>query len=416
LALLALAAGAAGGNAEDDPGFGPWPQWRGPTRDGRAPEPSWPADLAPETLREVWRVEELGPSYSGPVADASRVYTTETVDGKHEVVRAFRRDTGEELWRVSWEGSMRVPFFAARNGSWIRSTPAVDDGALFVLGMRDVLHCLDAATGERRWSVDFPERFSTGVPPFGGVPSPLLTENHVFVQAGNAIVKLDRQTGATVWRSMVAAKGIMSAGAFSSPVLATLHGEPQLVVQSRTELAGLDPEDGSIRWSIPVRAFRGMNILTPTVFGDGVFTSAYGGRAQLLVIEEPQEEGGGMAVRSAWDTAAQGYMTSPVVVEGHAYLFLRSERFGCLDLATGRKRWSSPPTGGDAYWSLAVQGDRILALSNRGMLRLVQADPTAYRVLAERQVTKSETWAHVAPAGSQLFVRARDELLAFSWQ
>jgi outer membrane protein assembly factor BamB len=55
----------------------------------------------------------------------------------------------------------------------------------------------------------------------------------------------------------------MSEGAFSSPVMATIQGRRQLVVQSREVLAGLDLETGAQLWSTPVASFRGMNILTP---------------------------------------------------------------------------------------------------------------------------------------------------------
>ena len=60
---------------------------------------------------------------------------------------AIDRATGQEVWRASWPGAMSVPFFAAANGSWIRATPALHDGRLYVAGMKDVLVCLEAATG-----------------------------------------------------------------------------------------------------------------------------------------------------------------------------------------------------------------------------------------------------------------------------
>ena len=76
------------------------------------------------------------------------MFTTETKDKKFEVVTAFDRKTGKELWRAQWEGAMTVPFFAKANGDWIRATPACDGESLFVAGMRDVLVCLDAQTGK----------------------------------------------------------------------------------------------------------------------------------------------------------------------------------------------------------------------------------------------------------------------------
>lgn len=389
-----------------------WTQWRGPQRDGTFVGPRWPDTL--DGLRVVWQLDGLGPSYSGPIVDEERVYTTATVDETHEVVRAHDRGSGELVWEARWQGAMDVPFFARRNGSWIRSTPALMGGALYVAGMRDVLRCLDARTGDERWSVDFKERFGTALPPFGCVPSPLPEGpdgGDLFMQAGTSLVRLDGATGATVWRSLNESEDMMTGGAFSSPTFGELGGRRQLVVQSRTALYGVVPADGAVLWSTPVEAYRNMNILTPTVVGDAVFTSTYGGRSQLFDVAS---EEGAFSVAQAWNNRAQGYMTSPVVVDGHAYLFLRSNRFACVDLATGEDRWISPPCG-DEYWSLAVQGDRILALSNAGLLRLVAADPGEYRVLAERMVADDETWAHVAPVGRRVFVRSLHSLIALEW-
>jgi outer membrane protein assembly factor BamB len=407
-----LAGNPEGGDGKEPDEIGIWTQWRGPSRDGHALGEAWASDLSPANLVEVWRVDGLGPSYSGPVVDTERVYTTETVDEEYEVVRAISRATGEELWRTNWEGAMEVPFFAARNGSWIRSTPALDGDALYVAGIRDVLVCLDAATGSVRWTVDFTERFDTKLAPFGCASSPLVVGDGVLIQAGSSLVKLDKRTGETAWRAMVDRGDVMSGGAFSSPVVASLAGRSQVVVQTRVALAGVGLEDGEVIWSTPVKAFRGMNILTPTIVDNGVFTSTYGGRSQMFSVTEGE---GGTQVERVWNTGVQGYMTSPVIVDGHAYLFLRSNRFSCIELATGEERWTSPPTGDD-YWSLAVQGDRILALSNTGMLRLIQAGPDGYQVLSEREVVEAETWAHVAPAGDQVFIRAQDSLIALGWK
>jgi hypothetical protein len=78
---------------------------------------------------------------------------------------------------------MTVPFFAASNGSWIRATPAVADGRIYVAGMRDLLVCLDSATGKEIWRVDFMTALESPLPAFGfalpavgaaAAPAPLL--------------------------------------------------------------------------------------------------------------------------------------------------------------------------------------------------------------------------------------------------
>jgi outer membrane protein assembly factor BamB len=388
---------------------GSWDQWRGPARDGTFAGPAWPEEVVEGGLIEVWQVENLGPSYSGPIVTADRVFTVGTRAETDEVVRALDRASGQELWTTSWSGSMEVPFFAARNGSWIRATPAYDDGALYVAGMRDVLVRLDAETGEIEWTVDFVERNGAALPAFGFVSSPLVVDEHVYVQAGGAFLQLDKETGEETWRALQSSSGMDSP--FSSPVFAQLGGLEQLLVQTRTHLNGLDRADGAVLWSIEIPAFRGMNILTPQPFGEAVFTAPYGGRAQLI---EPMAGENGWKAERAWSHETQGHMTSPVVHDGHAYLFTRANRFTCLDLTDGTERWTSGPTG-DSYWSLARRGDRILALSDTGLLRLIVATPQAYEVLFELELVEGQTWAHLAPAGRELYVRELHSLVAFRW-
>ena len=148
------------------PAAASWQQWRGAARDGLVAGAAWPDGLEQGRLEKLWRVE-LGPGYSGPVIAGDTVFVTETRDKKTEHVRCLDRQTGRELWQAGWDGAMTVPFFAASNGSWIRATPAVADGRIYVAGMRDLLVCLDAATGTEIWRVDFMTALESPLPAFG---------------------------------------------------------------------------------------------------------------------------------------------------------------------------------------------------------------------------------------------------------
>ena len=304
---------------------------------------------------------------------------------------------------------MKVPFFAATNGSWIRATPAYDGKHLFVAGMRDVLVCLDATTGDVLWKRDFVADTGSKLPQFGFASSPLVVEDHIYVQAGGGFAKLDKFTGKTVWTTLADGGG-MYGSAFSSPIFATLAGVPQLVVQTRSSLAGVNPEDGAVLWSTEIEAFRGMNILTPTVIGDAVFTSSYGGRSLLLRVNK---DSAGWNVVEAWNHKSQGYMSSPVVVNGHIYLHLRNQRFVCLDAETGTERWTTKPFG--KYWSMVVSGDTILALDQRGELLLIEASPAEFK-LADRRAVADDAWAHIAIVDDQVFVRDLNSMKVFAWQ
>ena len=382
-----------------------WPQWRGPERDGHAPGEAWPDDFS--SLERLWQVP-LGKGYPGPIVAEDRVFVVETVDDETVAVRALDRDGGGLLWRHEWDGEGSVPFFARANGDWVRSTPAWDGRTLYVGDMSEVLLALDGESGEVKWRVDFPALFGTDVPPFGFASSPLVDGDHLYVQAANSLVKMDARDGSVVWRRLEVPGDMTDAGAFSSPVLATLGGIRQIVTQDRNALHGVDPDEGGVIWSMPLPHFRGMHILTPAVWGDFVFTSPYRVRSYMMRIAE------GHIPLEAWTHKATGYMSSPVIVDGHAYLHLGNKRVECIDLETGESRWRSKESFGK-YWSMAWRGDRILALDEDGTLYLLAADPAAFTVLDRREVADTEAWGHIAVSGEELFVRDLEGISAFRW-
>lgn len=385
-----------------------WTQWRGPTRDGQFHGQPWP-DAIKGQIQQLWRVE-MGPGYSGPIVTKDRVFTCETADKAKEIVRALDIYTGEELWRHEWDGAMNVPFFAARNGSWIRSTPAWDGEHLFVAGMRDVLVCINGQSGEEVWRVDLARRFKTPLPDFGFVCSPLVDEQAVYVQAGASFVKLDKKTGETIWRTLDDGGG-MNGSAFSSPTFATINEQPQVLVQTRTTLAGVNREDGSVIWKRDIPAFRGMNILTPLPFGDSVFTAAYGGKSHRFDIIKKENA---VEAEQMWDNRIQGNMCSPVLIDGHIYFLGKNKRFCCVEAETGEIKYMTTVSFGD-YMSLVANGDKILALGHNGTLYLFKANPQEFEMLDAFEVAEANTWAHLAVVDGHLYVRELKAMTAFAW-
>ncbi len=388
-----------------------WAQWRGPMRNGLVGGPVWPERLSAEHLELVWKAP-AGLSYSGPIVSETMVFVTETKEKTTEIVHAFDRATGKELWKAEWPGAISVPFFAKKNGDWIRSTPAYDGKSLFVAGMRDMLVSLDAKTGREQWRVDFVKELNAPVPEFGFVCSPLVDGEFVYVQAGNAVVKLNKATGKVIWQSLRNPDGIMTAGAFSSPVIAELAGRRQLVVQTREKLAGISLETGEVLWLQPVPNFRGMNILTPVIYGDTIFTSSYQNKSWLYRVAR---EGERFTVQQVWENTAQGYMSTPVVIDGYAYLHLANQRIACIDLRTGERTWTTTQRFGK-YWSMVAQGDRILALDEEGKLLLLKANPKAFELIDERPVSDPEAWAHLALCDDQVFIRDLNTLHVYRWR
>jgi len=146
------------------------------------------------------------------------------------------------------------------------------------------------------------------------------------------------------------------------------------------------------------------------MLGDTIFTSSYRNKSWLFRIAK---DGDPFSVTEVWNNNAQGYMSTPVVVNGHAYLHMQNQRVTCINLATGERTWTSNSFG--KYWSMIAQGDRILALDARGSLVLMKADSTAFTEQGEVTVSASESWAHVAVGGNDVVVRELDGLSLHRW-
>ena len=300
-------------------------------------------------------------------------------------------------------------------GSWIRATPAYDGKDLFVAGMPDVLVCLDSNTGAERWRADFHKRYATPLPEVGFVCSPLVVEDGVYVQTADSFVKVDKQTGDSLWRCLerhekVSEEG-KGQGSYSSPDFAVIHGRPQLLVANIDAIAGVDPSTGTILWKRVLDSYDRGCILAPIVYRDGIFTSTRASRTGYYPLICRDEQ---FTITDGWKNKLTIYMSSPVVIGDFAYAHLANERFACIDLRNGKINWISPPFG--RYCSLVWCKDRILALTNEGELLLIHADPDRFVLADSRKVSTEETWGYLAIAGADIYIRERNAIVAYRWQ
>src|SRR6516165_8532712 len=139
---LCLAIALAAAWADD------WPQWRGPNRDGIAGAYTEPKTW-PEKLERKWKVE-VGEGHSSPVVADGRIYL-HTRQGEREVVSCLRPENGQIIWQEGYAAPYTVNPAAARHGKGVKSTPVVDSGRIFTLGINGTLSCFDAKTGKPQW-------------------------------------------------------------------------------------------------------------------------------------------------------------------------------------------------------------------------------------------------------------------------
>jgi len=232
--VLAVGLGAAGvvGAAE-------WPQFLGPSRDATSPEKglmrSWP-EGGPKVL---WTVR-TGPGYGGAAVRDGQVYMMDRERGRTDILRVFDLATGKELWKFGYPAPGRI----SHPGS--RSTPAVGERLVVIVGPKGHVHCLDRATHRVVWKKHLLEDYGTKGPTWAVTQSALIYKDMVILAPQSrrvGITALDLATGRVRWESPPV--GPMD---YASPMLRTVGGVEQVTIVNREGVSAVDAATGRLLW------------------------------------------------------------------------------------------------------------------------------------------------------------------------
>lgn len=399
LALLAALLGATGGMAErgriGEPA-GDWPGLWGPDRDARV---AGPLELAPAAqLKEVWR-RPLGKGFSEVAVAGGKGYTMFS-DGDVDYLDAFDLPTGKELWRSRLDATYR-----GHDGSLDGpiSTPVFAGGRLFALDTWGKLFAFDQATGRELWRLDLKAELGAAAPFWGFATTPLPLGGRLVVQAGGAernnLVALDPATGKTIWSAQAA-----SGTGYSSPVLMTLAGVPQIVAAAQDKVFAVRPQDGAVLWSAPsLGESRQSPVPLP---GDRLLLTNWYETSVLQVTAE----GGAWKVRELWRKPAFKTTYSPAVYR-QGYLYGMNGSFlTCLDVETGAPRWRERIYNA----SLLLAGGYLAVIGEQsGDFRLVEATPEGFRQRLKARVFTPGALSMTGPmfVGGRFLLRNGEEMV-----
>ncbi|HKQ63097.1 MAG TPA: PQQ-binding-like beta-propeller repeat protein [Candidatus Polarisedimenticolaceae bacterium] len=371
-----------------------WPQFRGLQRDGRSAESgldrSW-TDGAPKVL---WR-QSLGDGFSGIAVAGDRLYTM-FADDKQELAAAYRRGSGEQLWRV-----VVGDRFADEFGDGPRSTPTLAGDRLFVLGSKGRLMALEAASGKALWQVELSERFGSKVPRWGFSGSPLVDGDQVVLEVGGGegkrIAALDAASGQTRWTALDGGAG------YSSPLLAKFQETRQYVFVSGQQILGLGT-DGKPLWNFPWQ-YGGIAIPV-LVGGDRVFVSSSDDAGAVLV--RVQREAEAWTAEQVWTSPNMKNSFNASVVVGQGIYGFDNATLRCLSVDSGAPSWAKRGYGKGSL--IAVDG-LLIVLGDQGQLALATATPAGYEEQGTLRAFTDKSWTSPTLADGRLYLRNQRELL-----
>jgi outer membrane protein assembly factor BamB len=377
-----------------------WPQWRGIHRDAISPETGlldrWDADGP----RVVWRTT-VGHGFSSVSIAGDRLYTMWDEKGRQLLV-CLDAATGEERWRFEVG-----PAFKHHYGDGPRSTPLVDSVTVFAVGTNGRLVALDRNTGALRWEHDLVKEYRAKLPTYGYSTSPLVLGDRLFLEVGGpsaAFVAFDKTSGDVLWATA------SDTSAYSSPLAVSIGGEPQIVFWSAHGLRALSPDDGRLLWRHDTESLcpvtgDPLNTGTPIfVAPDRVFVASGSGAALLRVTRTGERYG----VTTVWESEQlRSDVNTALYWNGQVYGFDRGT-LKCLDAETGEVCWRAR---GFQRGSLIAADGKLFVLGESGELALAEATGAGFTVKGRSKILSGRSWTAPSLAAGRLYLRNHEELV-----
>ncbi|HMC26422.1 MAG TPA: PQQ-binding-like beta-propeller repeat protein, partial [Verrucomicrobiae bacterium] len=407
--LLLLAGNLTAGVVED------WPRFLGPHANGTSRETGLVDKWRAGGPAKVWS-NAVGTGYSDPSVMWPDLVLHHRL-GDQEIVECFDAATGKSKWRHPYPSHFIDPY-GYNNGP--RCTPLLTSNRCYTFGAEGILLCLDR-NGKLIWHRDTAAQWN--IPPafFGVGSTPILEGNLLIVMIGgqpnSGMVALDPQSGKTIWESvgeknwegvtMTAWPGEPKLrwqrwekqASYSTPTMATIHGQRHLLCLMRQGLVSVNPTNGEINFSFWFRSRLNdsVNAMTPVVIDDLIFISAaYYHVGSVLLRVKP----GGKSVEEVWrSTVLETHWNTPIYDQGFLYAFSgRNEpdaHFRCVEFKTGKLMWdrdetwaphSTPQPKVYGRGSAIMADGKLIVLGEGGLLGLFKPDAKEPQEISRWQV------------------------------
>lgn len=388
---------------------GEWPQFRGPTGQGHAPDASVPLTWS-ETENIAWKTAVPGRGWSSPVIAGALVWLTTAVTD---------RETGTSLRLLAYDTrrggpAMDVEVFAIsdttllnQKNSFASPTPVIDPGGerVFVhFGAQGTaaIAAGGASAGEVLWRTRFPYTSQHGN---GG--SPILHEGLLIVSIDGYdtafLVAVDARTGEERWRAVRRAP---ISQAYSTPLAIEVGDTTQIVNVSAFRASGHEPTTGREIWRVEYPG--GFSNVSRPVYGHGLIYLSTGFNEPVLLAVRPTGKGDVTNSEVAWRLRRGAPLTvSPILVGNELYTVTDSGIATCIDALTGEIRWQHR-LGGNHSASPIHAGGRIYFQNEEGVTTVIAPGPR-FEQLARNELNGS-TLASIAVSDGAFFIRTGTHL------
>lgn len=402
-AALCVAAIASTAAAKD------WPCWGGPNHDFtiKAAAPlaeSWPADGP----KQLWKLDVKGGYSSIPVVDG--VAYVMARDGDDELLHAIDANSGEQKWEYRYAApippSSGNDGYTDAFGYGPNSTPLVLDDCVVMIGHTSKMHCINK-DGSLKWKHDLREEYNGTLAGFGYSASPILYKGAVIALVGgegHALMSFNPKDGSVNWAKHDYAIS------YGSPRIMQLDGKDVLVTQVTNHALACDPSTGEMLWSAPREYQYRHNAASPIVCsGDMVFfgTPGKGGKSGCYKLSWDGDKING---EEMWESRFAQVHQNTLAIDGKLLSSNgRPAIVEAVSLEDGDSLWRSRDFG---HSNFVMVGDKLVALTEDGTLRLCKMSGEGLEVMASAKLLGERSWGPPTIVGTKCYIRNPEAVIA----
>jgi outer membrane protein assembly factor BamB len=391
-----------------------WPAWRGPNADGHCAERDLPLKWSAEE-NVLWKVDLPDKGNSTPIIWGDRIFLTQATDKGHKrSLMCFNRKDGSLAWEKAVQYKDDEPTHA--DNPYCSASPVTDGERVVVSHGSAGVYCYDLK-GEELWHRDLGKCHHI----WGNAASPIIYENLVILNFGPGertfLIAMDKKSGDEVWKvdmpgGKLGDKGQAEwQGSWSTPVIAKIKGQDQLIMTWPGEVKAYDPKKGTELWSCKgLEKDKGPDKLvyaSPLVTDDAIVAMAGYGGAWIGV--KPGGSGDVTETHRLWrNPSAQQRIGTGVVVGEHIYMVDEPGTAQCIELKTGKTLWNQK-LGSTVWGSLVLSEDKLYVTSIEGDTFVFAAKPEKFEQLAKNPLGE-KTLSSIAASDRRLYIRTYKHL------
>ncbi len=344
--LLLLGLGCAVGVGSMSSAGADWTRFRGPNGSGVAEDKEATPTTWSDKENLKWKLALPGSGVSCPIVVGDKIFVTcysgygvsrEEIGREKDLKRhllCIDRVTGKMLWEKVVPSTVPEDLYQGAGvpqHGYASHTPTTDGKNVYVFYGKSGVLAYDMS-GNQLWQSSVGTKSDDRE--WGSSSSPIVFEELLIVPAGpegRAIVGLDKYTGKELWRTDPTDT---LGSVWGTPALAKVGESTELVIGAPSEIWGLNPKNGKLRWYCP---YVESDQFSSSVVVDGDTVFAVEGRGGgSVAVKAGGKDDVSKASQLVWTGRDSSSFASPIVYQGRMY-YVSRKTITCVDAKTHDK-------------------------------------------------------------------------------